>query len=76
MIFLHLESCENKLLESDFSIFQKACFHGQTSLGMWMFLHGYDIFFEILTKELLKLSDRFVEKVRHKSTTVNVHTFF
>ena len=26
MIFLHLESFENKLFELDFSIFQKACF--------------------------------------------------
>ena len=33
MIFLHLESFENKRFELDLSIFQKACFHGQTPLG-------------------------------------------
>ena len=32
MIFLHLESFENKLFELDFSIFKKACFYGQTPL--------------------------------------------
>ena len=30
MIFLHLESFENKLIELDFSIFQKPCFYGET----------------------------------------------
>ena len=32
MIFLHLESFENKLFELDFSKFQKARFYGQTAL--------------------------------------------
>ena len=33
MIFLHLESLENKLFELDLAIFQKACFYSQTPLG-------------------------------------------
>ena len=33
MIFLHLESFENKLFELDFSIFQKARFYGQIPSG-------------------------------------------
>ena len=33
MIFLHLETFKNKPFELDFSIFQKSCFYGQTSLG-------------------------------------------
>ena len=33
MIFLHLESFENKLFELDFSVLQKACFYGQSPLG-------------------------------------------
>ena len=33
MIFLYLKSFENKRFELNFSIFQKACFYGQTPLG-------------------------------------------
>ena len=46
MIFLHLESFENKLFKLDFSLFQKPCFYGQkkTQEGEF-FLHGYDIYF-------------------------------
>ena len=79
MIFLHLESFD-KLLELDFSIFQKARFYGQSPLGRWIFLHGYDIFFStFLLLSIFKktsesnVSDHFVEKIRHESTTLNAY---
>ena len=62
MIFLHLESLENKLFELDFSMFQKACFYDQ------IFLHGHDIFFFGIIalfhaqKKLLKVSRPFLKK--------------
>ena len=45
MIFLHLESFENKRFELDFSILQNLCFYGQTPLRKVNFLQGYDIYF-------------------------------
>ena len=50
MIFLHLESFENKRFELDFSIFQKPCFYGQapppgSPPRKVNFFHGYDIYF-------------------------------
>ena len=71
MFFLHLESFENKLFELDFSIFQKACFYGQTSLGMWIFLHGYDIFLwrflvlSIYKKNLIRKYQTILSKKSH-----------
>ena len=64
MIVLYLESSENNLLELDFSI--KTCFYGQTS-GRWVFLHGYEMFFQSscsfpYIKTLLKVSDPVFEK--------------
>ena len=75
MIFLHLESFENKLFELDFSIFQKACLYGQTHLRRWFFFARLWHFFRDpcsfpCTKKLLNVSDHFVEKIRHESTTL------
>ena len=72
MIFLHVESLENKLFELDFSIFQKVCFYGQTPQEGKVFLHSYDIFFRDpcsfpYAKKLLKVSDHFVENICHMS---------
>ena len=84
MMFLHLESFENKFSELDFSIFQKACLWSNPLRKVNYCLHGYDIFLpEILDpfhiQFFLTLSyiafltsesiiPFFVEKIRHEST--------
>ena len=60
----------------DFSIFQKPCFYGQTSLWRWIFARLWYVFswFVVLSiyKKLLKVSDHCVEKIQHESTTLPV----
>ena len=75
MIFVYLESFENKRFKLDFLIFQKPCFYGQSTLERWIFFHSYIFFrtlllFSIWTK-ILKVSDHFVEKIQRESTTLN-----
>ena len=67
MIFLHLESFENKLFELDFSTFQKACVYDQAPQEGEFFLHGYDtIFFS----RFLLLSNFILEMNNYNSTSI------
>ena len=64
MIVLHLESFENKLFESDFSISKKRVSMVKRSQEGEYFLYGYEIFFSrfLHIKTLQKLSDHVFEK--------------
>ena len=75
MIFLYSESFENNQFELDFSIFQKACFYGQSPLGrlifcMVIYFFSRFLLLSIYKKKLLKVSDHFVYKIQHESTTL------
>ena len=87
MIFLHLESFENKLFELNFLTFKKRVFtvkppeEGELVCTVMTYF-----FFEILApfhiqkmeifiKKLRKVSDHFVEKIRQESTTLKLSYF-
>ena len=76
MIFLYLESFENKRFELHFSIFQKPCILQSNPLRKVIFLHGYDIFFSrflllsMYKKNFRKYRTILSKKIRHKSTTL------
>ena len=67
MTIFHLESFENNLFESDFSISGKTCFYGQTFSRRWIFFARLGIFFQDscsfpCIETLLKLSDHVFQK--------------
>ena len=76
MIFLHLESFENKLVNQISRYSWNSVFMVKPPQKGEIFLHGYDIFFFLdscffpYTKKLLKVSDHSVEEIQHESTTL------
>ena len=75
-ISLHLESSENKLLELDFSIFQKRVFTVEPLRKVNFFaLLGHNFFSRFLLLSIYKKNSEsirpFVEKIRHELRTLS-----